>query len=491
MSAIVVCSCCCGTCQPKRDFRVTLRSQAARELFQKTTLTTTSCPGDPPSCNPISTPCTCPSLGQCLATFAPGTNNCDVPGIEQHYISNFDMGSLVVTVPYVTTSTETPLSSTGCTWRVNIGGTLQFSGLGYTGLRDRDENSVVVNYSRTFTTCAGCCSWSASGSSESQRLIVNYGHRCTYGIPPSYMTVQRASSGTYLNWTWEITSGVFIVRNASGTIQSSCTLAGKTLAQALTVIDAFPSVVAVGPSGSVPADSMPATLMYDRTAVLLKVSPLLDQVYLVPPGTTVEDYQDGVMSAYWEIGSDNTSLGTLCLNRFYLKNGCDSSDPHDYTGGTTLDAERVFCKGIATKFYDWPNTYDPITGFGDVCQGWTTASLSINTFGSAVANYPTGHWETTDCTYVWVQDAPCGDIDPQYNWFLSLGAYGDTPTDLSFGGQDMCSDSSVANPTYCYSTANLYGCDYCSNGCGVGQGCLQTQHREGWRVKKSFKVERL
>jgi hypothetical protein len=399
------------------------------------------------------------------------------------------MDPLVITLPYVSTATQTVNSV--CGWYASVGGTLVNSGLGYQGQRVVDTNEVVVNYRRIVTGCASCVTWTTSGeTTDSMTVRAKYANRATYSVPPVYMSIRRNPAATYNNWTWEITGGQFIIKNASGVTQSTYNLSTRTLAQAVVAIDADPAIIALGPVAPLPADSLPATLMYDRAATLIPITPAAN-VWLVPIGNTVEYYQDGQMSPSWRIGSlaGNPVLLEICAQEFPLKAGCGpTSDPYDYTGGTDAAAEAIFCNGIGTRFLDWTTQYNPRGDINDGCLGWQM--LGGIGFGGTVNNYPLGYYDCAeDGLITWVETTPC---EPDAGaWDLVLGAYGNLATTVANGTTDMCSDSSVIDPTYCYTQADRYDCDFCSCGPDVGKGCVKTTHREGWRVFKSFKIERL
>lgn len=400
------------------------------------------------------------------------------------------MDPLVFTVPYVDTITTSQTSQPSCGWFADIGGTLTQSGLSYTGQREVDRNQVDVNYRKNVTGCASCVTWTTSGETdETQTITASYAHRCVYGTPPAYMSVSRPNIGTYLNWTWEITGGQFIIKNASGVTQSTYNLATRTLAQAVTDINADPAVIATGPVTSVPADSFPATLMYDRPAALLQVTPAVDRVWLEVQYTTVQHYQDGLMGPRWIIGND--PLGVPCSQVFPLKAGCNTTpDPYDYTGGTNAAAELIFCNGIGTKYLDWQTQYDPSSGINSECLGWQFGAISY--FGGTLENYPLGYF---DCdlsgNMTWVETSPCIDYPATSVWPLFLGAFGNLATTITGSGQDMCSDFSALAPTDCYTTANLGTCDFCDCGSNVGRSCVKQTYKRGWRVYKSFVIERL
>jgi hypothetical protein len=427
----------------------------------------------------------------CLSIWEPQSGNCNTPGSEQHYVSSFEMEPLVVTAPYVDTITTSQSSQPSCGWFADIGGTLTQSGLSYIGEREVDRNQVDVNYRKDVTGCASCVTWTTLGETdETQTITASYAHRCVYGTPPAYMSVSRPNIGTYLNWTWEITGGQFIIKNASGVTQSTYNLATRTLAQAVTDINADPAVIATGPVTSVPADSFPATLMYDRPAALLQVTPAVDRVWLEVQYTTVQTYQDGLMGPRWIIG--NNPLSSPCAQVFPLKAGCGTTaDPYDYTGGTDAAAELIFCNGIGTKYLDWPTQYDPLSGINNECLGWQFGAISY--FGGTTGNLPSGYFdcnsETGDMT--WVETSPCIDYPATSVWPLFLGAFGNLATTITGSGQDMCSDSSALFPTDCYTTATIQECDFCDCGSDIGRSCIKQTYRRGWRVYKSFVIERL
>lgn len=412
MSGIVAASCCCNTvtCLFKRPFRVTLRARAITELWNKTDVITALCPGTAPDCAVPTLDCDCPDFNTCLSTFAPQSGSCNTPGIDRHYRSAFEMDTLVLTLPYIDTTLTSQASNPTCGWYVDISGTLTDSGLSYIGNREVDNNALDVDYRRVFSECASCVTWTTSGApEETQTITASYAHRCTYGTPPAYMSVSRPNVGTYLNWTWEISGGMFTIRNASGVIQSSYNLATRTLSQAVTDINADPAVIALGPVTSVPADSFPATLMYDRPAALLPVTPSADYVWLEVPGSTVQIYQDGIMGPQWIIG--NEYIGDSCSQIFPFKAGCGTTpDPYDYTGGTDAAAELTFCNGIGTRFLDWTTQYDPTVGLNDQCLGWTIAVTSY--FGGTLENYPVGYFDCNGDTgeMTWVETASCDDF---------------------------------------------------------------------------------
>jgi hypothetical protein len=218
------------------------------------------------------------------------------------YNSTFTMQQHVFVVPYVTTVLETVSSLGGCQWFVDLGAGPVQSGLTYQGEREVDQNKVTISFDATSTTCACCTTITFDDEGEySQELNVHYAWRCLYSQPPAYMSIQRAAPVAYLNWTYEITAGVFTVRDAANVIQDQVDLNPLTLAQALVAINAMASVVAVANFGAIAADTMPATLMEDRAAALIPW-PFGAPLFLFAPGVReVEYYQDGKFGPEWRV----------------------------------------------------------------------------------------------------------------------------------------------------------------------------------------------
>lgn len=488
--SILNAACCCGIvptgCLPQADFSISIRSRGAAERWHKTTSVSFPCPpSDPPACSMPDLTCVCPDI-TCLDTFEAKSGWCEPEGIDRHYISSFDMNETAIYVPFINTTTETVVADIQCKWFADISGTITQSGLTYTGQRNVDNNQAAINFTRDFSGCSCCCFLTVGASgTESQTINVSYGHRCTYLIPPAYMKVQRDSGRGFLNWTYEITAGVFIVKNASGVVQGTYTLAGNTMAAAVTAIDALPGVVCIKTfTGTIPADTFDASMMINRANQLLPLSPLYDSLYLVAVGTIVQTYQDGAMSPYWRVAN-----GLTCDQRFYLKAGCSAANDLDYTGGTNAAAELIFCTGICTEFADWETSYDPTTGIGDVCGGWNY--LSNSTFGPCLTNYPTGYYAVVPgkgCA--WVQTAPCAEANPPNSWVFTFGAFGNRAT-TNCDGQTMCSDDSPSTPTSCTATFGVDGCDFCSCSDEIGKQCNTEIIRQGWKVVKSFSILRL
>ena len=479
-------TCCCegvepGACLSKRDFEVSLRYRATCEHFEKVEVTTqtfqiaTDCGGADVPCPLPSLSCTCPQKGGCSSDYTPDSpGECSTPGFTAHYLSSFEMDTWTFTVPYISTSTANVSSQAGCTWVGDPGTGLASSGLSYAGLRETDLNRVTLRYDLSTTGCEGCVTLNPNPSGAfSHVLEVKYLHRCTYSTPPAYMSLQRATSATYLNWTFEIDGGIFKTRNSSGTLQNSLDLTTVTMAAAVTTIDGWPETIATG-VGAAAAASWPASMWEDRAAALIP-TPFAAPVPIFAAGGLIENYQDGLMGPKWQTQDTNGA----CLNGpvFPLKLGC-TDGPCDYEGGTDEAAELEFCKGIGATFCDYVTSYNPTTGVGENnFQNWC----------SSVSNFPTGYWGCIDNLLVW-QETPC---TPTNGWDICLHGFGDRAM-VAATPFLICSDDTGAwDPTYCSTSSFINECDFCDCGPDFGTSCVKTSERQGWALSKYFSVTRL
>ena len=441
-----------------------------------------------PDCTVPTVTCTCPTLGDCQAIYTVDSpSTCEVGGYLAHYITSFDMAPWTVTVPYVSTGAEFVNHNISCTWYADPFGTgLLPSGLNYVGYRTIDNNSTTLEYDLTVSTCAGCVTLTPNqGGAYSQNLTVKYYHRATYSTPPAYMSIQRNPAAGYANWTWEITGGVFITRNGAGVIQNALNLVGQTMQQATVAIDAWPEIIAVGQPLTAAA-AWPATMWEDRAAALIPF-PAAGAVFIFPPGPLVEHYQDGIMGPRWVVEQDPTApcnLGTA----FALKVGCDAPDPCDYEGGTDPKAEQQFCQGIGAAFCDYETQYDPTTEIGE---------NNFRNWCANVNNWPTGYWSCEGGEYVWVETpctVPAGDPGIAY-WGICLGGFGNKAMTTATTFEVCSDDPGLWAPTFCFTTAEPYDCDFCGcppeTGPQVGQGCVKTSQRQGWALSKYFSITRL
>jgi hypothetical protein len=465
---------------------VSLRFRAASNVTQVSQVAY----AEPPTIPAIpgsSLVCQCPPLDECRNEHKFPDQFCGMHSWVIDYNSTFTMQQHVFVVPYVTTVLETVSSLGGCQWFVDLGAGPVQSGLTYQGEREVDQNKVTISFDATSTTCACCTTITFDDEGEySQELNVHYAWRCLYSQPPAYMSIQRAAPVAYLNWTYEITAGVFTVRDAANVIQDQVDLNPLTLAQALVAINAMASVVAVANFGAIAADTMPATLMEDRAAALLPW-PFVAPLFLFPPDVReVEYYQDGKFGPAWRVFE---TVFASCGKVFPLKqNGC-AVNPYDYTGGTTSFSEATFCQGISTEFVDWAPLYDPYASQnGEECN--------FTAFGGCSENYPLGGVSCDSSTgkVTWVETSPCEPVayggSGSWNWVV--GAFGNRATYLGFS-QEFCSDNSKLRETVCVDQTSQE-CDFCECAGGEWQvrcGSYRYESREGWRVAKAFQVVRL
>jgi hypothetical protein len=386
------------------------------------------------------------------------------------------MDTWTFVVPYVSTSNQSESSLTSCSWYGDPGTGLALSGLSYIGVREVDLNTVTLKYNLNSSGCEGCVSLVPSPSGAITKTVdVKYFHRCEYGTPPAYMYLQRAASGTYLNWTYEITGGVFITRDAAAVLQNSIDLSINTMAAAVTTINGWPETIANGP-GVVAAATWPADMWEDRAAALIPVGSL-QPIYLFANGGLVEHYQHGVMGPRWTV-QDRSAECTLG-NVYALKAGCDDG-PCDYEGGTDATAEIQFCKGIGADWCDYVANYDPTTGVGESNFG--------NWCGS-VSNFPTGYFRCDFDTgqRIW-EETPCSATT---GWTLCLNGFGDRAM-INASYFIICSDDVGAwPPTYCVTSSAAETCDNCDCGDEIGRSCAKESERIGWAISKYFSVTRL
>ena len=465
---------------------MSFRYRAARNISQRSQVNYADPPAVP-AMPPTSLTCECPPLDECRHEHKFTDQFCGMHDWTIDYNSTFTMQQHTVTVPYVTTVLETVSSVAACSWRVDLGAGPVPSGMSYQGEREVDQNNVSISFDATSDTCACCTAVTFDAEGEhTQQLNVHYAWRCVYSQPPAYMSIQRAAPVAYLNWTYEITGGVFTVRDAANVIQDQVDMNALTMAQALVAINAMASVVAVANFGAIAADTMPATLMQDRAAALLPW-PFFAPLHLFAAGVVeVEDYQDGRFGPAWRIYE---TVFATCGLAFPLKqNGCAPST-RDYTQGTTPYAERQFCKGIGTEFADWPPVYDPFaSGPGYECN--------FVAFGQCADNYPQGGIDCDDDTgkVTWVESVPCGPepYGGAGSWHWVVGAFGNRATYVGFA-QNFCSDNSKIRETICTDQTSV-DCDFCECAGGEYQfkcGAYRLETREGWRVAKAFQVVRL
>ena len=481
MTSIMSSLCCCGSspaCDRKRDFSVSMEYRWTCESWSKTVHVTTpfaspeTCvTAELPDCGSPSVPCSAPALGGCSYTFSAPSSQCDAAGMEEHFLTSFSMGTWTVTVPYVSTGSEPASSSSGCTWYGDPGTGLAPSGLSYGGVREVDTNSIVLKYD--LTSCGGCANGftltpNATGA-YTRTLTVEYGHRCVYGPPPYFMVLQRAANVIYLNWTYEITGGFFITKNAAGVTQNTLDLSLHTMASARTAINAWAETIATTPWGAAAAAGWPATMWANRAAALIP-TPFAGNVYLFLSGT-VEHYQDGIMGPYWKSNAV-----------FPLKFGCGTAC--DYEGGTDDKAELQFCQGIGTNWCDYEASYDPTTEIGEQnFTGFCNGPSSTTGFHSCDSN--------GDLTFI---STPCtsGAVSPGG---LNLGAFGDRA--MVIGSQLALSSDDPGNwpPTFCLETITPDTCDFCEcpqdDGFQYGRSCVVSEQVNGWRLFKYFSVTRL
>jgi hypothetical protein len=487
IGAIVTSTCCCS-CRPKRDFLIQMRFRATCEFYRRIEVITDVGCDSPPDCSLPDLPCTCPTIGDCQAIYAPDSPSiCENGGHLAHYITSFDMAPWTVTVPYVSTGAEFVNHSSGCTWYADPFGTgLLPSGLNYVGFRTIDINSTTLEYDVTVSTCAGCVTLTPNlGGAYSQNLTVKYYHRAIYSTPPAYMSLQRNPAAGFANWTWEITGGVFITRNGAGVVQNALNLAGLTMEQATVAIDAWPETIAVGQPLK-PAAAWPATMWQDRVAASIPF-PAAGAVFIFPPGPLVEHYQEGIMGPRWAVEQDSIAPCNLGVS-FALKVGCDMPDPMDYEGGTDEAAEKQFCKGIGVAFSDYETQYDPISEIGET---------NFRLFCANVNNLPTGHWSCEGGELVWIETPctiPTGDPGINY-WGICLGAYGNKAMEAASTFEVCSDDPGLWAPTFCFALAEPWECDFCpcppEEGPGFSQGCAKTFQRQGWALSKYFSITRL
>lgn len=456
-----------------------MRYRATCEHFKKVEVITyvgiEFCADEIP-CPAPSLPCACPTKGGCSSDYQAESGVCNTPGYEANYLSSFNMDTWTFVVPYVSTSSQSESSLTSCSWYGDPGTGLALSGLSYIGVREVDMNTVTLKYDLNSSGCEGCVSLVPSPTGAITKTVdVKYFHRCEYGTPPAYMYLQRAASGTYLNWTYEITGGVFITRNASAVLQNSIDLSINTMAAAVTTINGWPETIANGP-GVVAAATWPADMWEDRAAALIPVG-TLQPIYLFANGGLVEHYQHGVMGPRWTV-QDRSAECTLG-NVYALKVGCDDG-PCDYEGGTDATAEIQFCKGVGADWCDYVANYDPTTGVGESNFG--------NWCGS-VSNFPTGFFSCDSDTgnRTW-EETPCSATT---GWTLCLNGFGDRAM-IAASYFIICSDDVGAwAPTYCVTSSAAETCDQCDCGGEIGRSCVKESERNGWAISKYFSLTRL
>lgn len=473
-------------CLRKRDFQVSFRFRGSLSRTDKSQVDFAD-PPTLPSLPPASLVCECPPLDQCRYEYKFPSQFCGMHAWLVDFNSTFTMQQHTVTVPYITTVLETVASGPPCQWLVDLGSGPVQTGLSYQGEREVDQNKVTIRFNETSDTCACCKTITfASEGAHTQQLNVHYAWRCVYSQPPAYMSIQRAAPAAYLNWTYEVAGGFFIVRNAANVIQDQVNMNGLTLAQALVAINAMASVVAVANFGAVPADTMPATLIEDRAAALIPW-PFFAPLHLFEPDVReVEHYQDGRFGPAWRIYE--TSYAT-CGLVFPLKQGGCGPSTLDYTQGTTPFSEAEFCKGIGTEFADWPPVYDPVSGAG--IAPYECNFISFGRVNPTILDHPCDE-DTGEVSTVVV--VPC-DSEPSacpgaWNWVV--GAFGNRATYVGFS-QDFCSDYSKIRETICTDQTSVE-CDFCECAGGEYQvkcGAYRLETREGWRVAKAFQVVRL
>jgi hypothetical protein len=488
MSGILNAACCCTdqSCQRKRPFEVTMRYRAAYQRHMKFAGNRSADP-PPPPCPPVSLVCDCPELA-CVAVLDNPTQPCSIINREQNLVSYLDTSDLVISVPYWQTTTETQGIEPACGWRVDLGAGPVQSGMTFTGQREVDRNYAVVKYDLNYSTCARCVEVDVNASGATDVVLhVDYRWRCLYLAPPSYFSVRREVSGIYLNWSYEINGGQFVVKNALGVIVSSVNLLPLTLAQARAAIDALAGVQCIANFGTIPANTMPASLIEDKANALL---PLAYQPVplFAPLSREVEWYQHGNYGPSWTVYTrlgSNPNSGAIALSiKYPLKAACDPSSA-DFTGGTGKGAELSFCKCIAAQQVDLANTYDP---FND--PNFATYGL----YGAGVFGIGwLGSW-SINCSdpspqYVWTPPDCSSPPDPGFGWGFLLGPYGTRATTCGTG-MDICSDASVPVPTYCYTYTDSES-DLCGCGEAVDNYCLRYEEVSGWHTAKYFEVARV
>lgn len=481
--SILAAACCCGQtpCAHQRPFRVTIQHIPTQEQFDKSEVTLGDCIS-PPSCS-ITDTCTSPAIGDCQWVWDPQTDlNCSPvnPGITKKYIASTLGLEVTVDIPFVSTSIET-VTPVNCNWMVDVGAGYVDSGLTFTGQRDVDYNAGgFINFDSYAVNNACCTQIIISSSGEHQHeLRAWYYWRCTYIIPPAYLSVRRPA-GLYAGYTWEITAQHFIVRDTGGTIVADIDLTTRTLAQARTDIDALAYVICTANQGAVAADTMPATLMYNRAAAALQVTDV--RVDLVAVGTQVGNEQDGVFGPAWRVQSidlDPITPYIYCDKLFPFRATCTAS-VYDYTGGQNAAAETAFCGGIEGQLYNWQNIYNPIDGIGDC----------LVTF--LCVNQPSGYFQCNETGGLdWIETLPPNPGIPAFAWFT---AFGNRAVPVGTGAHILNSDGSTVVPTTC-SSSSVNGCDepLCLPPCDpdpIGW-CVAEFHRQGWAMSRFFQIVRL
>lgn len=481
MSGILAANCCCGQleCAHQRDFSVSISQVATGESYWETKTSAGECPGFP-DCPSVDTTCTAPALGSCLYEFVPQTlTACSplYPGIKQHAIASVTCEAKV-TVPFVNTTIET-VTTGACAW---ITGGVD-SGLYFEAQRDVDHNAggfITYDADPVNDACCTEVQLNPSGAYHDE-IRIDYRWRCTYSLPPAYLSVRRPA--LYAGYTWEITAGHFIVRDAGAVIVADIDLTTRTLAQARTDIDALAYVICTANQGACAADAMAATLMYDRAAVLLETFDV--RVPLVPAGTTVSNEQDGKFGPSWtaySINLDNTPPTVTCGITYVFKDGCLTSGPLSYAGGQDAAAELMFCKAISAERTDWKTTFDPY-GITPDC-----AEIPLCCFQPSDPCWPQGYWTCDGTAFAWVQTAPASPgIARGYRQFVPYGNRARVATSTP---QYMDSDGSTISPTTCsYSSMTDIDFAICCPGCATA--CRVTATRFGWAMSRLFKIIRL
>jgi len=377
------------------------------------------------------------------------------------------MAAVAIDLPYVSSTAIVDTAD----WVYDNAGVYVATGMNFTGSHVVDNNSGTFAYDLDYGGCAGCTELVANPKGAyTATLNCSYVQRATYLTSPAYMTIAKPAG--YLNWTWEVTAGVFITRDGGGVIQNAVNLAPLTLAAALAAINALPEVIAAAIYGPIAADALPAAMIEDIAAQLLNVVPVQMPVLQIPRGLT-ELYQNGIMGPRWVLGTPTSQVS------YFFTHPTDST--LNYGGGQTQIAEDAFCNCISTVFNDWENLYDPVNGVNE-----------INFTGQCdyLTNVPT--W-TCECLgggstqIVCSETAPCGPSNPV---LIEFAAFGNQAA-VCGTGQVMCSLNSTISPSSCTSLSDDEVCGECYCAEGLLSACFYEQTRDAWYTEKQYTIQRL
>lgn len=477
MSAITAYSCCCNVeppaCLPERDFRVTFQMQFACEFFDNRWTEYEVCDETPPVCPVPPAPCDCPGL-KCVEAYSRSSYDCYPPpgspwNRTHHYVRTFRMPAVTIDLAYVNNTAVVDTAN----WVYDNAGVYVATGMNFTGSHVVNNNTGDFSYDLSMlTACVGCTELVPNPKGEyTATLNCSYVQRATYLTSPAYMTIAKPAG--FLNWTWEVTGGQFITRNGGGVIQNVVNLAPLTLAAALAAINALPEVIAAAIYGPIAADALPAAMIEDIAAQLLNVVPVQMPILQLPRGLT-ELYQNGIMGPRWMLGSGASQVA------YYFKH--PTIPARNYAGGQTQAAEDAFCNCISTFFDNWEVLYDPINvvneaNFIDACNWlnniptWTCECVGDGSSQIICS-------ETAPCPFVatpvGIMFNPCGNM---------AAVCGTT--------QNMCSASSIASPSYCFSLSDPEQCGFCACNEGVLSACFYQQTRSAWYTERQYTIQRL